>query len=163
MSTIRIIGRVLFSIIFIIGGVSKIGENFNQVLAIATKKMSETSPFQLPDELYLIFFVISIILETAGGILIAIGQENIGSKLLLLFLVIITPVVHNFWTMEGQEQKVEIVTFFKNCALIGALLVFISDQRLRRATLRQAQKQNQVPPKQVLSKQTPQSQGKKIR
>jgi len=68
--------------------------------------------------------------------------------------VIITPVVHNFWTMEGQEQKVEIVTFFKNCALIGALLVFISDQRLRRATLRQAQKQNQVPPKQVLSKQT---------
>jgi uncharacterized membrane protein YphA (DoxX/SURF4 family) len=52
MSTIRIIGRVLFSIIFIIGGVSKIGENFNQVLAIATKKMIEISPFQLPGDIF---------------------------------------------------------------------------------------------------------------
>lgn len=41
------------------------------------------------------------------------------------FLVGVTPLMHDFWTMEGQERDTEMANFLQNVALLGAALAFI--------------------------------------
>jgi HR-like lesion-inducing len=56
----------------------------------------------------------------------------------LIFTVSVTPVMHNFWDLkEGSEaQLTDMIMFFKNIALVGALLFYLggkSKSRLRKA------------------------------
>jgi putative oxidoreductase len=42
------------------------------------------------------------------------------------FLVPITVIMHDFWTMEGHDRQNEQIHFLKNAGLIGAALLFLS-------------------------------------
>jgi uncharacterized membrane protein YphA (DoxX/SURF4 family) len=36
-----------------------------------------------------------------------------------------TPVIHNFWTMEGTERQENKINFLKNCALLGCSVMLL--------------------------------------
>ena len=42
------------------------------------------------------------------------------------FLVGVTPLMHDFWNMEGEQRTTEQTNFLQNVALLGAALAFIS-------------------------------------
>ena len=62
---------------------------------------------------------------------------------LLIFLVPVTLVFHNFWAVPAQQQQLEMVNFLKNLAIGGGLLIvlgtgagaFSIDSRIGRGTL----------------------------
>lgn len=63
----------------------------------------------------------------AGAVAIAAGAfPLVGGLLVAGFLAAITPVMHDFWTMEGEEAQVEQFQFLKNVGLLGGALVFVA-------------------------------------
>jgi len=44
---------------------------------------------------------------------------------LVVFFLGTTPVIHNFWTMEGSERQGNKINFCKNLALIGGAVVLL--------------------------------------
>lgn len=41
------------------------------------------------------------------------------------FLIGVTPLMHDFWNLEGEERATEQTNFLQNVALLGAALAFI--------------------------------------
>jgi len=46
---------------------------------------------------------------------------------LVLFFLGTTPVIHNFWAMDGEERQGNKINFLKNCALLGCSLVLLDE------------------------------------
>lgn len=64
-----------------------------------------------------------------GGALVLLAlRPVIGVGALALFLIVVSPTMHDFWNMEGQEKQNHMVNFLKNTALLGALLIMIGAQ-----------------------------------
>lgn len=61
-----------------------------------------------------------------GGLAVALGvYPLVGAGALALFFLGVTPVMHDFWTVEDPEQRQsETTDFLKNATLFGAALVF---------------------------------------
>ncbi len=68
--------------------------------------------------------VFASVLEAGGALLLIIGSEKLGATLLSLFLVLITPVMHNPTTGDQMEQ----INFLKNAALLGAMQYILANQ-----------------------------------
>jgi uncharacterized membrane protein YphA (DoxX/SURF4 family) len=64
----------------------------------------------------------------AGGLAIALGvYPLVGAAVIALFFLVVTPVMHDFWTVEDPEQRQsEMTDFLKNATLFGAALVFVA-------------------------------------
>jgi putative oxidoreductase len=64
---------------------------------------------------------------TVGGLLLLLGGVSlllglwpkIGASFIILFLVGVTPVMHDFWNVSGAARMAEMGNFLKNIALIG--------------------------------------------
>lgn len=46
---------------------------------------------------------------------------------LVVFFLGTTPVIHDFWTMEGEERRENKVNFLKNVALLGGAIVLLDE------------------------------------
>ncbi len=46
---------------------------------------------------------------------------------LVVFFLGTTPVIHNFWTMEGKERQGNKINFLKNLALLGGAVVLLDE------------------------------------
>jgi uncharacterized membrane protein YphA (DoxX/SURF4 family) len=44
---------------------------------------------------------------------------------LVVFFLGTTPVIHDFWTMEGEERQGNKINFLKNCALLGCSVMLL--------------------------------------
>lgn len=44
---------------------------------------------------------------------------------LIVFFLVTTPSIHNFWTMEGKERQGNKINFLKNCALLGCSVILL--------------------------------------
>ncbi len=68
------------------------------------------------------------LLLLVGGLSILLGyQPLIGVIAIVLFLLPVTFMMHNFWTVEDPQMKMgEMVNFMKNMALIGSALMFLA-------------------------------------
>lgn len=44
---------------------------------------------------------------------------------LIVFFLGTTPVIHNFWTMDGKERQANKINFLKNCALLGCSIILL--------------------------------------
>jgi uncharacterized membrane protein YphA (DoxX/SURF4 family) len=64
----------------------------------------------------------------AGGLSIALGVFPIlGAASIALFVLVVTPVMHDFWTVDDPEQRQsEMTDFLKNATLFGAALVLVA-------------------------------------
>jgi uncharacterized membrane protein YphA (DoxX/SURF4 family) len=63
-----------------------------------------------------------------GGLSILLGyQPTIGAILIVIFLVPVAFMMHNFWAIEDPQMKmVEMVNFMKNLALAASALMFLA-------------------------------------
>lgn len=67
-------------------------------------------------------------LLVAGGVSVVLGVAPlVGSVALVAFLVLATPLMHDFWSVEDPEQRQqELTDFLKNAALVGGALVLLA-------------------------------------
>ena len=120
------IGRILFSLIFIASGLSKIGDWDKTTFYMESHDMVFI-PF---------FLTMAIILLVLGGLsIITSYKTKIGTLLLLTFLLPATFIFHDFWSLpinselEIIAQQVEMVSFLKNITIIGALLLIFNNEK----------------------------------
>lgn len=103
------VGRVLFSIIFILSGISHFS---SQTIGYAANQGVPLASVLVP---------LSGAMAVIGGVMVALGfRTRIGALLLILFLIPVTLMMHNFWAVSdpgmAQMQKVH---FLKNLAMLG--------------------------------------------
>ena len=67
------------------------------------------------------------VLLVAGGVSIAAGvYPTVGAVLVLLFLVVATPTMHDFWAQDDPEEaQNEMTAFLKNVVMAGGALVVL--------------------------------------
>ena len=68
--------------------------------------------------------VVATALELVGGVSLVVGfRTRWGALALLIFLVPVTLVFHNFWAVPAAQQQMEMANFLKNLAIAGGLLI----------------------------------------
>ena len=84
----------------------------------------------------------SAIVQVFGAVLFLLDFA-LGARLLALFLVVVTPVMHTFWSEPANSyaQSLEYINFLKNCAILGGLLNYV---HLKKQAVRAARAQGRV-------------------
>ena len=115
MNYIILTGRIFYSLIFLM----TIFSNFSQ------KAISEAVAQGVP--LASIAVPLSGIIAILGGLSVALGYKaKWGACLLVLSLIPVTLMMHNFWAIsDPMMAQMQQIMFMKNLALLGAAL-FIS-------------------------------------
>jgi putative oxidoreductase len=110
----QVLGRVALGAIFIISGLGKLAAWRGTVAYAGSKSVPE------------VLLAIATALEVLGAISIVLGlKARWGALALLIFLVPVTLVFHNFWAAPPDQQQVQTVNFLKNLAIGGGLLIVL--------------------------------------
>ncbi|MDP2269179.1 MAG: DoxX family membrane protein [Archangium sp.] len=114
MKTILLLGRILFGGYFLFSGLN----HFISMNAMAGYAASKGVPMP---HLAVAFSGMLILL---GGLSVLLGfLPRVGLTLIMLFLVPVTLVMHNFWAIgDPQARIMEMTHFLKNTGLVGAAL-----------------------------------------
>lgn len=107
-------GRAAFAFIFIFASLGHFGQ---EEIAYAAHAGVPFASILVP---------LSGLLSLAGGLSVLLGyRARLGAWLLVLFLVPVTLVIHDFWSVaDPGTRQLELVMFLKNVtALGGALLI----------------------------------------
>jgi putative oxidoreductase len=116
-SLAALIGRILLSAVFLASGVQKVF-----AWSETAKGMAAEGMFWVP-----LFLVVAILCEVGGGLSVLWGwYARLGAFVLIVFLIPVTGVYHDFWTYEGKEQQMQMIHFSKNLAIMGGLFVLIA-------------------------------------
>lgn len=71
--------------------------------------------------------VISGLMILLGGLGVLMGvYVEIALWLIAIFLIVVTPMMHNFWAVPTDQKMSEQINFMKNMALLGATLMMLS-------------------------------------
>ena len=63
-------------------------------------------------------------IELAGGLLIAIGFYTRPLALVFAAYTLATALIgHRYWALQGMEQYMAMINFYKNVSIIGGLLL----------------------------------------
>lgn len=110
---ILLAGRLLFSFIFIFAAT---GNFSHQTIAYAAAQGIPLASIAVP---------LSGILALAGGLSILLGYHaRIGAWLIVLFLVGVTPTMHNFWAVKDPMMaQMQMIMFMKNLSMLGGALL----------------------------------------
>lgn len=116
---VNIIGRVFLVLIFLMSALGNKIPNFSGTVQYMA---SEGVPAPA------LLLVGAILFLVAGGLSILVGfKARIGATLLLIFLALANYWFHDFWTFEdAQAQQMQMISFMKNLALMGAMLMIIA-------------------------------------
>lgn len=113
MKYIPLIGRILFSVIFMYSSLSKFSSNFVYEAAAKGIPMAD------------ILIPFSGILELIGALTILSGfMARWGAWLIVIVLVPVTLIMHNFWSIDDPiRHELILLTFMRNLGLIGGALM----------------------------------------
>lgn len=113
MKYLVLLGRVLYSLIFI---KSSVGHFSSSTVAMIASKGVPLASIAAP---------LSGILAFAGGLSILLGYKaRWGAWLLVLFLIPVTLIMHNYWTIpDPMMRMMQQVMFLKNLSMLGAALL----------------------------------------
>jgi len=105
-------GRILFSLIFLAGG---LGHFSAQSIGYAASQGVPLASVLVP---------ISGVISMAGALSILLGYKaKLGAWLLVIFLVPVTLMLHKFWTIQDpMMRQMDMVMFMKNLGLLGGAL-----------------------------------------
>jgi len=154
MGFMSFIGRVSFSAIFILAAWQKI-QDFGQdggaaLIALDPKfelflksvnealNLHLTLPAGVQTKHLL---MVAIALEGLGGLLFTLGS-SLGAYLLLTFIALVTPIMHDFYNYDIStgDYLHQLNSFLKNLSLFGALLFFLGMKNsAHRAMMRKQQ------------------------
>ena len=113
MKYIVLVGRILFSTIFIM---TIMGHFSKQDISFAAAAGVPLAPIAVP---------VSGIIAFLGGLSIAFGYKaKWGAWLIVLFLVPITLMMHNFWAApDKMAAQMQMAMFIKNVSILGGALM----------------------------------------
>lgn len=109
------IGRLLYSIIFILSGLSHFS---SQTISYAQNQGVPMASFLVP---------FSGAMAVVGALMVVFGlKARWGALLLILFLIPVTFTMHNFWAVsDPMMSQIQKINFLKNLGLLGAsFLIF---------------------------------------
>src|ERR1700761_560370 len=127
------LGRILFSVLFVLSGVMKL------MNLPATAQMTEkivlpaiVAPYTAQLETITGMPMAQLLAIAAGGLEVVCGLMialNLGARffaiLLILFVAGATFYYHDFWNQTGPEARNNMVHALKNLSLIGALFMIV--------------------------------------
>ena len=126
---IVLLGRILMSAVFIVGGWAKFGnptgwlantEGVKRFMTLLTSNNLVAAGTTAPTWLA---YVIAAI-ELFGGIAILIGiKTRWVAWALVVWLIIVTALGHPYWLLEGQAYAANKSHFYKNLAIMAAYLL----------------------------------------
>jgi len=109
-----LIGRLLIGAIFLVSGFAKLTDTSGTVAHMEAAGIPYAHTLA----------IVAGIAEIAGGLSLVFGLlTRIGAIGLILFMIPTTIIFHGFWNFEGTEQKMQMVNFMKNLAIIGGLFM----------------------------------------
>lgn len=113
MTYLVLIGRILFSAIFILSGFKHFSSEMIQYGATQG----------VPYPIFMIPF--SGLMSLIGGLSILIGYKaRIGAWLIILFLIPVTVMMHTFWEYkDAQEAMIQQIMFMKNLSMLGGAFI----------------------------------------
>jgi putative oxidoreductase len=113
MNYLVLLGRVFFALIFVMAGPGHFAAN---TIAYGASKGVPLASIAVP---------LSGIISLVGGLSIALGyRAKWGGWLIVLFLVPVTVMIHNFWAMtEPNVARIEQIMFMKNLSMLGGALL----------------------------------------
>ena len=114
MKYVALLGRILYSAIFVLSG----PRHFTApMIAYAASQGVPLAGIAVP---------LSGLLALLGGLSIATGYKTRwGAWLIVLFLVPVSLMMHKFWGLsDPQAAMIQQIMFMKNVAMLGAALVF---------------------------------------
>ena len=108
-----LLGRLLFALIFLMAGPNHFS---GQTIAYAASQGVPMASIAVP---------LSGVLSLLGGLSILLGYRvRIGAWLIALFLVGVTPMMHNFWTVtDPMMHQMQMIMFMKNVSMLGGALL----------------------------------------
>lgn len=113
-SIVPLIGRILLSVVFILGGIGKIFGFSMEEGFVAAKHLP------LPA----VALGIALIIELVGGLAILAGlYTKFTAWIVFLYMIPTTFLFHNFWAMQGPDRLDSMIHFEKNLAIMGGLLI----------------------------------------
>jgi putative oxidoreductase len=141
MPAIVTLGRILFAVLFVFSGASKLLDLpataqmtekivFPALMAPYTAQLETITGMPLAQ----ILAIASGGLEVICGVMIAL---NFGARffatLLILFVLAATFYFHDFWNQTGADARGNLVHALKNLSIIGALLMIVGSSRAAKA------------------------------
>jgi putative oxidoreductase len=112
MSYVVVIGRIFYSAIFIVSGFRHFSQ---ETITFAAKYGIPFAQAAVP---------LSGVLAIFGGISILLGYyARVGACLLVLFLIPVTLMVHNFWAAPAALTPEQQTQFMKNVSMLGAAVL----------------------------------------
>ncbi|MFL5747801.1 MAG: DoxX family protein [Niastella sp.] len=113
MKYIPLTGRILFSLIFLMTAINHFS---GKTIGYAA---SQNVPFAS------VLVPASGIIATLGALSIILGyRARLGAWLIVLFLVPVTLMMHNFWTItDPMIRQMQMAMFLKNISMLGAALM----------------------------------------
>lgn len=113
MKYILLLGRILFSAIFIVASLAHFTP---QDIQYALSKGVPMPSVLVP---------LSGIMALVGGLSVLLGYKaRWGAWLIVIFLIPVTLMMHNFWGIsDPMAAAIEQANFFKNISMLGAALI----------------------------------------
>jgi putative oxidoreductase len=111
---LALVGRILLGSIFVLSGFQKLMGYSGVVASIAGKGLP------MPE----VLAVLTVAVELGAALLLVVGWKARWAALLIfLFIIPVSLVFHNFWTMEGAQAAMNRIQFLKNVAIMGGMLM----------------------------------------
>ncbi|NLR82148.1 DoxX family membrane protein [Chitinophaga eiseniae] len=113
MKIVPLLGRILFALIFVMSGLNHVmGAGADYAAAAGVPAARIMVPF-------------AGLLALLGGASILLGYKvKYGAWLIVIFLVPVSIVLHNFWSVTDPMQKqMQMAMFMKNMAILGGALL----------------------------------------
>jgi putative oxidoreductase len=112
-SAVVLAGRVLFSLIFVF---ASLGHFSHQEIAYAAQQGVPLASISVP---------FSGVMALLGGLSVLLGyRAKWGAWLLIIFLIPVTLMLHNFWAVKDPMMaQIQIAMFMKNVSIMGGALL----------------------------------------
>jgi putative oxidoreductase len=126
---VALAARILLSQIFILSGVKHLLDWGGTIGYMTSKGMAMESVLGRSGTVLVhVLLVGAVAFLLVGGISVLLGiRARLGAILLILFLIPVTWIFHDFWHYEaGMERTMQTINFMKNTGLVGGLLMVLA-------------------------------------
>jgi putative oxidoreductase len=114
---LALVGRVLLGLIFVISGWGKLTGFAGATGYIASRGLP------MPG----LLAAVAVAIELGGGLALMLGfKARLAALALAVFVIVATPIFHNFWDAPAAEVMGQQIHFLKNLSILGGLLMVIA-------------------------------------
>ncbi len=139
----NMLGRLMLSAFFFICGIYQMiyWQEVEMYVNVALNRLQNLfSSSEIAQNFFsqIVFFLPPLLilgtgLTIVGSLLLILRvKEKLGAWLLLFFLIPQTIILNPFWMFDGNEREVAAAAFFRDLAIGGGLLLFLSTQQNRK-------------------------------